>query len=101
MPVEMNPAAVDDLRAALSGAVILPDDEGFEDARAVWNGMIDIRPALIVRPSTPADIAPVLDFASRWGLPLAVRGGGHNVAGHGTVADGVVLDLDGWSGSPR
>ena len=95
MQSELNPHALADLRAALAGPVILPDDEGFDDARAVWNGMIDVRPALIVRPATSTDIAPVLDFASRWGLPLAVRGGGHNVAGNGTVADGVVLDMGG------
>ena len=74
MQSELNPHALADLRAALAGPVILPDDEGFNDARAVWNGMIDVRPALIVRPSTATDIAPVLDFASRWGLPLVAVG---------------------------
>lgn len=87
--------AVEELRGAVGGTVVLPDDEGYEAARSVWNGMIDVRPALIVRAGDPGDIAPVLEFSQLWGLPLAVRGGGHNVAGNGTVADGVVLDLGG------
>ncbi|KAD3514982.1 FAD-binding protein [Arthrobacter yangruifuii] len=85
--------AVEDLRAKLSGTVILPRDEEYDDARRIWNGMIDVLPAVVVRAGSPADIAPVLAFAQRWNLPLAVRGGGHNVAGNGTVADGLVLDL--------
>ncbi|MDK1360718.1 FAD-binding oxidoreductase [Arthrobacter sp. zg-Y1219] len=90
---ELPPDAVEDLRTAVAGTVILPDEETYETARNVWNGMIDVRPALIVRAGSAKDIAPVLDFAQLWGLPLAVRGGGHNVAGNGTVADGVVLDM--------
>ena len=57
--------------------------------------MVDVRPAIIVRAGSTADIAPALEFARVRGLPLAVRGGGHSVAGNGTVADGVVLDLGG------
>ncbi|WP_312178395.1 FAD-binding oxidoreductase [Arthrobacter sp.] len=83
------------LADALSGTVTLPGDEGYEAHRRVWNGMIDVLPAAIVRAGGPDDVAPVLAFAQATGLPLAVRGGGHNVAGNGTVDGGIVLDVGG------
>ena len=95
---ELPDDAVQDLAGSLSGTVISGKDAGYETARSVWNGMIDVLPTLIVRAGSPEDIAPVLDFAKRWSLPLAVRGGGHSVAGNGTVADGVVLDLGDLNG---
>jgi FAD/FMN-containing dehydrogenase len=75
------------------GQLIGPRDEEYEQARAVYNAMIDKRPALIVRCTGPDDVAAVVGFARNHGLPLAVRGGGHNGAGLGTVDDGVVIDL--------
>ncbi|MDM7990746.1 FAD-binding oxidoreductase [Arthrobacter sp. zg-Y877] len=93
MDPQLSPDAVADLRASVSGSVVLPQDEEYDDARRIWNGMIDVLPAMVVRAGTVEDIAPVLAFAQQWELPLAVRGGGHNVAGNGTVADGIVLDL--------
>ena len=86
------------LRSTVAGAVIGPDDPGFDEARAIWNGMIDRRPAAIVRASSVSDIAPTIAAARALGLPLAVRGGGHNVAGNGTVENGIVLDLGGLTG---
>jgi FAD/FMN-containing dehydrogenase len=83
------------LREEIDGVVIEPDDDGYEDARRVWNGMIDRRPAAVVRAATVGDIAPAVRRARDLGLPLAIRAGGHNVAGNGTVDDGVVLDLGG------
>ena len=65
----------------------------FELARVVFNGAIDRRPAVIVRPLDAADVAAAVDFARTAGLPLSVRGGGHNVAGHGVCDDGVMIDL--------
>ncbi len=85
--------AIARLRATIDGLVLEPGDEGYDEARRVWNGMIDKRPALVVRAASTADVAPVLALARETGLPLAIRGGGHNVAGNGTVDDGVVLDL--------
>ena len=89
---------LDGLRPLVEGQVAAPGDPGYDDARAVWNGMIDRRPAAILRPASVADIAAGLRFAREHGLRLAVRGHGHNVAGTGTVDDGLVVDLGGLAG---
>ena len=87
-----NPA-IDTLRRSLSGSVITSRDVDYDEVRRVWNGMIDRRPAVVVRAATVDDIVPAIRFAQDIGLPLAVRGGGHNIAGNGTVDGGLVLDL--------
>src|SRR5690349_13578822 len=79
--------------SGFQGRLIAPDDADYESARAVYNAMIDRRPALIAQPAGAADAARVVDFARDHELALAVRGGGHNGAGLGTVDGGVVLDL--------
>ena len=78
-----------DVRGRLTG----PEDAGYDEARKVFNAMIDRRPALIARCADADDVARVVGFARDHGLPLAVRGGGHNGAGLGVVDDGVVVDL--------
>jgi FAD/FMN-containing dehydrogenase len=88
-------ATLSRLRDAIGGRVVEPGDDGYDDARRVWNGMIDRRPAAIVRASGSGDVAPVIRAARELGRPLAIRGGGHNVAGQGTVEGGIVLDLGG------
>lgn len=90
--------AVEELRGSVRGAVTGPEDEGYEAARAVWNGMVDARPAAVLRCTGAADVMAGVRFAAARGLPLAIRGGGHNVAGFGTCRDGVVLDLGGMPG---
>ena len=79
--------------AEFRGALIEPGDAGYDEARAVYNGMIDKRPALVAQCAGADDVARIIAYARESGLPLAVRGGGHNGAGLGTVDDGIVLDL--------
>jgi FAD/FMN-containing dehydrogenase len=85
--------AIERLRARIAGGVVTPGDPGYDDARRVWNAMHDRRPLAIVRAASTDDVAPTIEIARTVGVPLAVRGGGHNVAGNGTVDDGLVLDL--------
>ena len=75
------------------GDVIAPDHDGYDDARAIWNGTVDRRPRLIARCSSTADVAKAVRFARDRNLEIAVRGGGHNVAGTAVCDDGIVIDL--------
>lgn len=81
------------LRQRLRGHVVLPEDNAYDDARRVWNGMVDKRPAMVVYCATPDDAAEVVAAARSHELPLAVRSGGHNVAGSSVCDDGIVADL--------
>jgi FAD/FMN-containing dehydrogenase len=83
---------------SFSGALIRPDHPQYEALRHVWNGMIDKRPALIARCTSAADVKTALAYARAECLPIAVRGGAHNVAGNGTVDGGVVIDLSQMKG---
>ena len=75
------------------GEVVGPDDPGYDAGRAVWNGMIDRRPALILRPRESEDVVAAIRFARERDLPLAVKGGGHSIPGFSTCDGGVVVDL--------
>lgn len=86
------------LRAAVRGAVMEPGTAAYEEARAVWNAMIDRRPALIVRPLDTADVQAAVRAAGTAGLSISVRGGGHNVAGHGVGAGSLLIDLSAMRG---
>jgi FAD/FMN-containing dehydrogenase len=89
-----SPLSIPRLRAALTGRVITPDDAAYDQARAVfYGGFGERRPAVIVRAADAADVARVVSLARATGLELAVRSGGHSIAGHGTSDGGIVLDL--------
>lgn len=82
------------LRDRFAGEILAPEcGPRYDAARAVFNAMFDRRPALIARAASTADVVAALDFALRAGLPVAVRGGGHSVAGYSTIDDGIVIDL--------
>jgi FAD/FMN-containing dehydrogenase len=90
----LGEATLEELRQAIRGPIVTPEDEGYDEARAVWNGLHDDRrPALVVQATGVADVAAALGFARSHDLPVAVRGGGHSIAGFSTVDDGIVIDL--------
>jgi FAD/FMN-containing dehydrogenase len=82
-----------ELKKEIKGRVILPADSGFEEARQLWNGMIDRRPALIVEVATADDVAPAIGFAREKGLEISIRGAGHNIAGNALCDNGLVIDF--------
>ena len=90
--------AFEELRANLRGALIRPADEGYDEARALYNAMIDKRPALIARCADAADVITCVNFAREHELPLAIRGGGHNGPGLGSCDEGLIIDLSAMKG---
>jgi FAD/FMN-containing dehydrogenase len=89
----MNQSHIEQLREGVRGEVIAPGDERYDEARRVYNAMIERRPAVIVRPANSGDVMTAVRFAGDNDLPVAVRGGSHSVPGFGTCDDGVVIDL--------
>jgi hypothetical protein len=90
MQVKIPETSLDELRRTLSGQVITPEDAEYDEARKVWNGDIDRRPAAIAKCRTVADVQAAVGFARKEGLPVAVRSGGHSFPGH-SVADGALV----------
>ena len=84
---------VDELKRRFGGEILLPTDGGYEAARKIWNAMIDKRPAIIARCASTNDVVHAVNFARDNALVLAVRGGGHNIAGSAICDDGIVIDL--------
>jgi hypothetical protein len=82
-----------ELRGRFRGALLRPGEEGYDEARRIWNGAIDRRPALIARCAGADDVAVAVRFARECDLPVSVRGGGHAVAGHAVCEDGLMIDL--------
>ncbi len=89
----MDKARIDQLREDVRGEVIAPSDDHYDDARRVYNAMIDRRPAVVVRPANTTDVMTAVRCAGDNDLPVAVRGGSHSVPGFGTADDAVVIDL--------
>jgi FAD/FMN-containing dehydrogenase len=85
--------ALDKLAEDFGGQLMQPGEEGYDDARSIYNAMIDRRPALIARPSGAADVIAAVNYAREHELPIAIKCGAHSVAGHSTCDDGVLLDL--------
>ena len=93
MPAPTLAAAdVDVLRKDVAGDVILPGDKSYDQARTLWNGAFDRRPAVVVRCSSARDVSAAVTFARLHGLELAVRGGGHSTGGLSGVDDGLVIE---------
>jgi FAD/FMN-containing dehydrogenase len=89
----VSDAAFNELKDGFQGRVMVPRDDGYDQARALFNAMIDKRPAVIAQCASADDIAAAVRFGRETGLPTAVRSGGHSVAGMSTVDDGLVVDL--------
>jgi len=89
----LKESSIQDFKAGLSGALLRPGEPGYDDARKIWNGMIDKRPALIARCRGVADVISSVRFARTHDLLLAVRGGGHNLAGNAVCDGGLMIDL--------
>jgi len=81
------------LGALIKGNVVVPDNPGYEQARQIWNAMIDRRPAMMVQCADADDVAPAIDFARRNRLELSIRGGGHNIAGSSLSDRGLTIDF--------
>jgi FAD/FMN-containing dehydrogenase len=95
---ELTETAVSDFKALLRGTVLRPGDAGYNEARKVWNGMIDRTPALIVRCAGVADVIASVHFARTHTMLVSVRGGGHNVTGNAVCDGGMVIDLSPMKG---
>ena len=85
--------AVEELRRSLAGSLVLPHDPDYDAARRCFNALVDRRPTVIARCAGAPDVATAFDYARAHGLQVAVRGGGHNPAGHCVLDDGLVIDL--------
>ena len=90
---KLEPPALEDFRARLRGTLLLPNDPGYDEARSLWNAMIDRRPALIARCLGVADVLAGVNFARQHDLLLAVKGGGHNISGLAVGDGGLMLDM--------
>jgi FAD/FMN-containing dehydrogenase len=94
--IDMTTATLNDIKSLkqrLNGTVILPGDSTYDEARSIWNGMIDRRPAVIVRCRSEADVIQAVTYARENQLIVSIRGGGHNIAGHAVCDGGVMIDL--------
>src|SRR6476469_6607391 len=89
----LDPEATEAFAAGVRGPVVRSGDPGYDEARAIWNGLIDRRPALIVQCSGAADVVDAVNFAREQNLLVSIKGGGHNVAGNAVNDGGLVIDL--------
>jgi FAD/FMN-containing dehydrogenase len=91
--ITLQPDTIRKFKESLRGELILSDDAGYDDARSIWNAMIDRRPALIVRCLGVADVVTCVNLAREHGLILSIKGGGHNISGLAVCNGGLMLDM--------
>jgi FAD/FMN-containing dehydrogenase len=91
----LSPNAIETLKARMRGPVILPEDPGYDDARSIWNAMVDKRPGAIAQCTGVADVMQAIQVATDRGLLVSVRSGGHNIAGSALCDEGLTIDLSG------
>ena len=91
--LDLNPDALNGLKMRLRGPVVVAGDAGYEESRTVWNGMIDRKPAVVVRCLGVADVIACVQFAREQGILLCIKGGGHNIAGLATADGALMLDM--------
>jgi FAD/FMN-containing dehydrogenase len=91
--IKINQDIIEDFRTRLRGALVLPDDPGYDQSRSIWNAMIDRRPALIARCLGVADVQTCVNFAREQGLTLSIKGGGHNISGLAVCDGGLMIDM--------
>src|SRR5207302_1437477 len=91
----LGEATIQDFKLSLRGDLVRPGDDDYEQARKIWNGMIDKRPEFIVRCAGASDVINAVSFARSNNIPVSVRGGGHNPAGTALVDGGLVIDFSG------
>jgi FAD/FMN-containing dehydrogenase len=91
--ITLEPKMIDDFRARLRGTLLLRGETGYDDARSIWNAMIDRRPAMIARCLGAVDVVTAVNFARENGLLLSIKGGGHNIAGLAVCEGGLMLDM--------
>ena len=92
-PITIPPEELQALRATLRGQACTPTDAGYDEARTIWNAMIDRRPGLAIRCESSTDVVLAVNLARKYGLNVAVRGGGHNIAGSAVCDGGLLIDL--------
>ncbi len=97
-PIALRPHDIEAFRGSLRGSLVRAGDPTYEDSRKLWNGMIDQKPALVVRPTGTADVVECVNFARGRGLLLSIKGGGHNIAGTAVAEGGLTLDMSRMKG---
>ena len=85
--------AIARIKGTIKGRVLAPDDANYDEARQIWNAMIDRRPAVIVQPADAGDVGPAIQFARANALEISVRGAGHNIAGNAVCNGGMMIDF--------
>src|SRR2546426_106644 len=92
-PIVLTNRDIETLRGGLRGSLVLAGDPTYEESRKLWNGMIDRKPAIVVRPTGTVDVVECVNFARARGLLLSIKGGGHNIAGTAVAEGGLTLDM--------